>query len=126
MADRSNELRENRPPRREVLLWLPILAGPLGWVLAELVSYSLAPTACWQGSRLLLAAVTPAALLIALSGAVFARVRMRREPAISTVSGEARGSRARFLAIAGFWLCLSFAVAILATGLPVLILEVCD
>ena len=54
MTDRSAQIRDSRPERRDVVLWIPVLAGPLAWVLTEQLSYMLAPTACWQGSFLIL------------------------------------------------------------------------
>jgi hypothetical protein len=126
MTDRSAQIRESRPERRDVVLWIPVLAGPLAWVLTEQLSYMLAPTACWQGSFLILGLVPLGTLSIVLAGALLARNRWKRQPAGSTEEGDARESRSRFLALAGFWLCVSFALVILATAVPDLILRVCD
>lgn len=126
MADRSNELKENRPERHDVLLWIPVLAGPIAWALTQQVSFMLAPTACWSRNHLLLA-IPPVCTLLLLAGvAVFAHNRWKREPAGSTETGDAKDSRSRFMAQFGFWSCVWFAVVIVATAVPNLILKVCD
>jgi hypothetical protein len=126
MADRSKEIKENRPARGDVLLWIPVLAGPIAWALTEQLSYMLTPTACWTGSHLLLYLVPLSTLVIVLGCAAFAHGRWKRQPEGSTETGDPRESRARFLALSGFWLCVSFAVVILAEAVPNLILRVCD
>jgi hypothetical protein len=126
MADRTRELKDNRPERGDVLLWIAALAGPFSWILAELLSYSLAPTACWLGRPLLLYLVPLVSLPVTLTGALIARHRWRREPAGSTERGEPGDSRSRFMAIAAFWMCAGFALVILATAVPPLVLRVCD
>lgn len=126
MADRSNELKENRPERRDVLLWIPVLAGPVSWALTEQLSYMLTPTACWTGNHLLLYIVPICTLLIVLGCAFFAYGRWQREPEGSTETGDPGDSRARFMAMAGFWACVFFAVVILAETVPNLVLRVCD
>ena len=126
MADRSNEIKENRPERRDVLLWIPVLAGPIAWALTEQLSYMLTPTACWTGSHLLLYLVPLCTVVIVLSCALFAHGRWKRQPEGSTETGDPRESRSRFMAMAGFWLCVSSAVVILAETVPSLVLRVCD
>jgi hypothetical protein len=126
MADRTNELKENRPERHDVLLWIPVLAGPIAWILAEQLSYMLTPTACWNQQHFMLHLVPLGTLLIAAAGALFARNRMRREPEGSTESGDTRMSRSRFMALYGFWACVGFALVIVATEVPNLVLKACD
>jgi hypothetical protein len=126
MADRSKEIKENRPARGDVLLWIPVLAGPIAWALTEQLSYMLAPTACWTGNHLMLYLVPLCTLVIVLGCAVFAHSRWKRQPEGSTETGDHRESRARFMAMSGFWLCVSFAVVILAEAVPNLVLRVCD
>lgn len=126
MADRTNEIKENRPARGDVLLWIPVLAGPIAWALTEQLSYMLTPTACWTRSHLLLYLVPLCTLLIVLGCAFFAHGRWKRQPEGSMEKGDPRESRARFLAMAGFWLCVSFAVVILAETVPNVVLRVCD
>jgi hypothetical protein len=126
MTDRTNEIKKNRPERRDVLLWIPVLAGPISWVLAEQLSYMLTPTACWNRQHFMLHLVPLGTLLIAAAGAAFAWSRWHREPEGSTETGDPKASRSRFMAAFGFWGCLGFALAILATEVPNLVLKVCD
>jgi len=112
--------------RRDALLWFAVLAGPLAWALTEQLSYMLTPTACWTGQRILLALVPLGTLLIVLAGALIARSRWKREPEGSTEKGLPEDSRTRFMALAGFWLCVAFALVILAESVPTLVLRVCD
>lgn len=129
MTDRTNEIRRqppDGPERRDVLLWAAVLTGPLAWALTEMLCYYLAPTACWTRNKLLLHLVPLAALLVVATGAVLARHRLGREPEGSTEKGDFHESRRRFMAVAGFWLCIAFALAILALAIPPMILRVCD
>ena len=126
MAGRTDELRTHRPEKRDVELWMAVLAGPLAWVLAEQVSYMTAATACWMGRPLLLYLVALGTLGIAGLGAVIAWSRWQRQPEGSSEKGDSRDTRRRFMAIAGFWMCLGFALAILAFAVPPLLLRVCD
>ena len=103
-----------------------MLARPIAWALTEQLSYVLAPTACWTGSHLLLYLVPLCTLVIVLGCALFARGRWKRQPEGSTETGDPRESRARFMAVAGFWICVGFALVILAEAVPNLVLRVCD
>jgi hypothetical protein len=126
MADRTKEIEQNRPERHDVLLWIPVLTGPIAWVLTEQISYMLAPTACWSRSHFMLHLVPFCTLLLVAAGALFAHNRWKREPEGSTEKGDPKASRSRFMAQFGFWSCVGFAVVILATEVPNLILKVCD
>ncbi len=129
MAGRTDELQKHRPKRRDVLLWVTVLAGPLAWALTEQASYALAPTACFLGRPLLLYLVPLSTLLIVVPAAFLARRLWQKEPPgppEKTEKGEPEESRSRFMALAGFWLCIGFALAILATGMPPLLLRVCQ
>jgi len=126
MVDRTNELKENRPERHDVLLWIPVLAGPIAWALTQQVSYMLAPSACWWRRHYLLAIPPIVTLLLLAGAALLAWNRWKREPEGSTEKGDPRASRSRFMAQFGFWSCVWFAVVIVATAVPNLILKVCD
>lgn len=126
MVDRGKEIRGHRPEKRDVVLWMAVLAGPLAWVLAEQVSYMTAATACWLGRPLLLYLVELGTLGIAGLGAAIGWRRWRQQPDGSSEKGDTRDTRRRFMAIAGFWMCLGFALAILAFAVPPLLLRVCD
>ena len=126
MADRTNELKENRPARHDVLLWIPVLAGPIAWALTQQLSYVLTPTACWSQSHFLLFIPPLCTLLLLAAAAWLAHSRWKREPEGSTEEGPPRASRSRFMAQFGFWSCVGFALVIVATAVPNLILKVCD
>lgn len=126
MAGRSEELSTHRPEKRDVLLWMAVLAGPLAWALAEQVSYMTAATACWLGRPLLLYLAVLGALGIAGIGAAIGWSRWQRQAEGSSEKGDARDTRRRFMAMAGFWMGLGFALAILAFAVPPLLLRVCD
>ena len=118
--------RSSETPR-DALLWFSVLAGPLAFALTEQLSYMLTPTACWTGRHVILHLVPLSTLLIVLAGALVARGRWKRQPAEgSTEKGIPEDSRVRFMALAGFWLCVSFALAILAMEIPNLVLRACD
>ena len=116
--------------RRDVLLWLGLLAGPIAWYLHEQLSYMLAPSACAAGSHAFLHLVTLGTLLLAAAGAAVAWGRWKALPEGSTERGETREeaetSRARFMALAGMTSCAAFALIILADEIPNLVLGVCD
>jgi hypothetical protein len=122
----SEPIHDRQAPSRDLGLWFSVLAGPFAWALTEQLSYMLAPTACWTGRQVILHLVPLTTLLIVLAGALVARGRWRREPEGSTEKGPPEDSRVRFMAISGFWLCVAFALAILAESVPALVLRVCD
>jgi uncharacterized membrane protein YidH (DUF202 family) len=128
MADSTHDPHaETRIERRDLLLWFSVLAGPFAWALTEQLSYMLTPTACWTGRHVILHLVPLSTLLIVLAGALVARGRWKRQPPEgSTERGNPEDSRVRFMALAGFWLCVSFALAILAMEIPNLVLRACD
>jgi hypothetical protein len=122
----STDPRLLRLDRRDVLLMLAVMAGPFAWAVDELASYSLAPTACADGTKWMLYLVTLLTLLVSLGGAALANAVGRRLPEGSTAGGGLWASRARFLARSGAVLGLGFALAILAMAVPNLVLEVCQ
>jgi hypothetical protein len=122
----STDPRLLRLDRRDVLLMLAVMAGPFAWAVDELASYSLAPTACADGTKWMLYLVTVLTLLVSLGGAALAHSVGRGLPDGSTHQGDPTVTRARFLARAGAVLGLSFALVILATAVPNLVLEVCQ
>jgi hypothetical protein len=118
--------RETHVERRDVLLWLVVLAGPFAWALSEQLSYMLTPTACAQKSHFLLHLAALGTLLLALAGMAFAWSRWKRLPEGSTEKGDPQGSRVRFMALYGMTACAFFALVILAEWIPNLVLGVCD
>lgn len=118
--------RETHVERRDVLLWLAVLAGPFAWALSEQMNYMLTPTACDSGRHILLHLVSLGTLLIALAGAALGWSRFKAFPEGSTEKGDPEASRIRFMALAAAISCVFFALVILATEVPNLVLGVCD
>jgi hypothetical protein len=126
MANPTTDPREPEIERRDVHLWLAVLAGPFAWALQQQVSYMITPTVCASGRHVFLHLVTLAALLIAGAGAALAWKRWKAAPEGSTEKGDPIGSRVRFMALCGVLTCVFFALVILATEVPNLVLRVCD
>lgn len=126
MANPTTDPREPRIERRDVLLWLGVLAGPFAWALQQQVSYMISPTLCAAGHRGVLHLVTLGALLIAAAGGAVAWHRWRAVYAGSTSKGIPEGSRVRFMALGGMAACVFFALVILATEIPNFVLRVCE
>lgn len=122
----TTDPRTSHIERRDLLLWLGMLAAPLAWALHEQASYMMAETACAQESHLLLHLATLGTLLIALAGGAIAWNRWKREPESSTEKGNAQASRVRFMALSGLVMSGWFALVILATWIPNLILGPCQ
>lgn len=117
MPDKQIDLSPTRVPRRDLLLWLGMLAGPVAWALQLQATYSLAPTACTVESKLFLHLVSLGCLLLALGGAALAR---------HLGKGACAESRERFMAVSGVVLSLGFALVIVALEVPNWVLRVCD
>lgn len=126
MAHPTTDPREPDIERRDVLLWLAVLAGPFAWALQQQVSYMITPTACASGRHVFLHLVTLGALLIVGAGAALAWARWKAAPEGSTEKGDPKGSRVRFMALSGLTACVFFALVILATEVPNWVLRVCD
>ncbi|HKI04353.1 MAG TPA: hypothetical protein VKK31_20415 [Thermoanaerobaculia bacterium] len=126
MADPTSDPRESHVERRDVLLWLGVLAGPLAWILSEQLSYALTPTACASKSELLLHLASLAPLLLAAAGGALAWSRWKGLAEGSTEKGDPEGSRERFMAISGMAACAFFALVIVATWVPNLVLGACE
>ena len=126
MADHPTDPREPDIERRDVLLWLAVLAGPFAWALQQQVSYMTTPTACASGRHILLHLVSLAALLIVGAGAALSWTRWKAAPEGSTEKGDPKGSRIRFMALSAVTSCVFFALVVLATEVPNLVLRVCD
>jgi hypothetical protein len=118
--------RPQRVERRDVLLWLAVLAGPLAWAAQLQINYAFAPTACDLGGKTLLHLVSLGAFLVAAAGALLARIWWKKLPDGSAEMGDAEESRARFMALSGMMLGAFFAIVIAASDVPNWTLRVCD
>lgn len=126
MANPTSDPREPEIERRDVLLWLAVLAGPLAWALQQQVSYAITPTVCAAGRHVFLHLVSLIALLIVGAGAALAWSRWKAAPEGSTEEGDPKAARIRFMALSGLTACVFFALVIVATEIPNLVLKVCD
>jgi hypothetical protein len=114
---------------RELLaLWAGIAAGPLAWAVQLQANYVLSYVACEQRQSWPLHLVTAVALVLLAGGAVTAwraAPALREDEHASRDGEEASVLRARFMALGGLALCAWFAIVILATEVPALLLHPC-
>jgi len=109
-------------------LWIGVLAGPVLWATNLEVVYALSYNACEQKNAWMLHLSTGVSIaLIALAAWNLWRARPEgvddAEP--STDPRETAVVRARFMTIGGLALCAWFALVILATDIPVMVLKPC-
>jgi hypothetical protein len=116
---------------RTTALWIGVLAGPAAWFVLLETNYVLSYVACGQRQTWMLHLAAAVALML-VAGAAAAAWRAAPPPggdglggAVSTDPARTRVIRARFLAVAGLALCIWFAVVIVATEIPVLVLRPC-
>jgi hypothetical protein len=108
---------------RLAALWAGLAAGPLAWAALLEANYLLSYVACEQRHSWMLHLGTVVALVLVGLGALaawWAHPPLGPVPASSTAEG-----RARFMAVAGLALSGGFALVILATEIPVLVLHPC-
>jgi hypothetical protein len=96
--------------RRQTVLWLTTVAGPLAWLLDLVVSWVLVPPAHRGGSAAPLWWVAAVALAIATASASTAGALLVRD------------RRDHFLAVGGLVLSVASVLLVLATAVPVLLL----
>jgi hypothetical protein len=113
---------------RLAALWTGILAGPLTWAALLETNYVLSYVACEQRGAWMLHLA--AGIALALIGAAAVIAWMAASPlgagdVPSTVPGDAAAARARFMAVTALGLCAWFALVVLATEIPVLVLHPC-
>ena len=121
---RSSTLRHgsfSRGPRLAAL-WAGLAAGPLAWAAVLETNYALSYVACEQRHSWMLHLATVTALGLVAGGAFLAWAAAPPLRGDSASSGEAR---ARFMAMGGLVLCAWFALVIVATEIPVLVLSPC-
>jgi hypothetical protein len=115
---------------RLAALWAGLVAGPFAWAALLETNYVLSYVACEQRHTWMLHTATAVALFLV---GVAAFAAWRASPSLefapedqpSTDPAETTVILARFMAIGGLVLCAWFAIVILATELPVLVLHPC-
>jgi hypothetical protein len=103
-------------------LWVGLVAGPLAWAALLETNYVLSYVACEQRHAWMLHLGTALALALVALGALAA---WRARPSSDGPASSTAEARARFMATGALALCAAFALVILATELPVLILHPC-
>jgi hypothetical protein len=113
---------------RLAALWIGVLAGPVAWAALLETNYVLSYVACEQRHTWMLHLATAAALgLIALAAYAAWRAAppLGSDETPSVDPSETALLRARFMAIGGLGLSGFFAVVIIATEIPALVLQPC-
>jgi hypothetical protein len=105
------------------VLWTGVLAGPIVWAVLLETHYVLSYVACERRATWMLHLATGVALAL-IAAAAFAAWRAA-PPLQNSASEPIAIGRARFLAWSGLILCAWFAIVVLATQLPILVLEPC-
>lgn len=127
MSQHPSEPAPDTPTsRRDVALWVGVLAPPLAWLIQLQANYSVVTTNCQRARPVLLHGLMLVALGLLGVGALMAWrawKQVRGEPA--SLESEGPG-RARFMAIFGLVESAFFTLVILATSLSTFILDPCD
>ena len=111
--------------RTLALLWTAILSGPLAWACDEVVGYSATAHECSTGHMLLLHGLTVGGLLACAVGLLCA-LTVRSGTFFHALPEGGRRQRIHSMVLAGIFLSVGFALAIMATAIPKWILTPCD
>jgi heme/copper-type cytochrome/quinol oxidase subunit 2 len=127
--------RHEKQPVDDLRLWYGVAAGPIIWILHLAVVYALASLSCERGFLRfeVMGVIASSALIviltiIAVALVIFAGVlsygslqRIRADPDVS----QPEASRYRFMAFSGIILSIIFAITILISAIPTLLLTTC-
>ena len=119
----SDSYGESRSGERA--LWIAAFVAPMAFLTQEVVNFLLTPAVCETRNRLILIAVTGAALLLTAGAGLFA-LRSGVAPIEERGEPERERSRLRFAAGIALLSSLFSAIVILASAIPVLIHAPCD
>lgn len=120
--------REPRERRRDLILWLGVLAGPVVWLTMLETNYVLSYVACELRQTWFLHAATVVSLaLVGVAGAasLAEAKRERGAPHALTKAHMRSDTRTIWMAWAGVAMSAWFAIVIVVTELPVMILPPC-
>ena len=113
-----------KPARREIIrVWAGLLGPPVIWLIALSVNYALAHRVCEGGPAWPMHVVTGAALLL-VAGTTWISWQSWKELGVHD-AGETVLGRRRLMAIGGLTNGAFFALAILGTAIPHLVLHGC-
>lgn len=112
--------------KRDLALWISVLAGPVVWLVSFEANYALAPWACTFQAKIGLYLVSVAALILCGASGMLAWrqwVELGKQ-----WPGSEGGSlaRERILAVGGVLLSGMFFVVVLAQAIPEVLLEACE
>jgi hypothetical protein len=112
--------------RAQAMEWVPILTGPLALAVNQQVSYMLVRPACTTGTRVIIAVVHVAMLLLALASCVLAW-RHWSDAGREVPDDEASiVERRRFLAVLGLLVSALFTLVIVWQAVPTIVLSPCQ
>lgn len=111
--------------KRDLLLWITILAGPIAWFISMEANFALAPWVCQWQSRVAPNLVSILALLLVASFGFLAR---REWTHLRSNAGDPQSveARPRAMAIGGTVLSGLFFIVILAQAFPHWMLNGCQ
>ena len=112
--------------KRDIALWITILAGPILWLCAFLANFALAPYACIFQSKAAVIGVWLAGIILALSSAFYAHRLWREVGPNWQIQESGVIPRSRAMSIAGMSLSVGFALIMLAQAIPAVVLEACE
>ena len=130
MASSTLPHGSSEPASRLLALWAGILAGPFAWAALLQTNYVLSYVACEQRHGWMLHVATGAALAL-IGAAAFAAWRAAaslqplNDEHVAEHPERTRLLRRRWMALGGLVLCAWFAIVILATEIPALVLHPC-
>ena len=107
---------------RLAALWAGLAAGPLAWGALLETNYVLSYVACEQRHTWMLHVSAGVALVLVGLGAL---ASWAAAPPLDGAPASTAETRARFMAVGGLALCGWFALVIIATEIPVLLLHPC-
>jgi hypothetical protein len=113
-------------PRAVRALWFGVLAGPLAFLVIQLVGYAMVHWACASDTRFAILLVFLAALLVTLAGGITAWRMWHRTGAEWDDTAGGVSGRSRFMAIGGIALSAISALAIVGLGYTGVMLTACQ
>ena len=118
----------SEPWTRRLALWTGLLAGPLAWAALLQTNYLLSYVACEESQTWMLHLGTAVAVALVAAGAAaswHAAPALGPEEHAAADPQRAIALRARFMALGGLAMCAFFAIVILATAVPAMVLPPC-
>ena len=106
-------------------LWTGILAGPIAWAIDLTASYAIVKWTCSSQHTIVLHLITLGALLMIAAGAAASFTALQRVPEQAIDDGPRPFDRGRFMALLGLLLSAMFALVVVASAVPRLVLDAC-